>query len=214
MVSVFKNDKFVDLCRGPHVTDTKSVGAFKLVSVAGAYWRGDENNKMLQRIYACAFETQEELDAHLQALEEAKKRDHRKLGKELNLFGFQEDIGPGLVLYHPNGATLRGMIEDYMKKVHAQRGYQQVIGPHMMNTQVWKTSGHYQMGYPMYFFDVEGQEYGIKPMNCPAHVLFFKNDTRSYRDLPLRLFELGTVHRHEKSGVLHGFASSACFHPR
>lgn len=211
MVSTYRNGDFIDLCRGPHVTSTGSVGCFKLTSVAGAYWRGDEHNKMLQRIYAVAFATEQELQDHLTMLEEAKKRDHRKLGRELDLFSFQEDIGPGLVLYHPKGTVLRMMIENFEKEEHVKRGYQQVMGPHILNTNVWRTSGHYQMGYPMYFFEIDGQEYGIKPMNCPAHVLLFKSGTRSYRDLPIRYFELGTVHRYEKSGVLHGLLRARAF---
>jgi len=210
-VSLYYNDKFVDLCRGPHVESTGKAGAFKLTTIAGAYWRGYEGNKMLQRIYVAAFKTEKQLRVHLKQLEEAKKRDHRKLGKELKLFSIQDKIGPGLILYHPYGATLRSIMEDHIKKEHVKRGYELVMGPGIMNTNIWKISGHYQMGYPMYFFEIDGQEYGIKPMNCPAHVLLFGTETRSYRDLPLRFFELGTVHRYEKSGVLHGLMRVRAF---
>jgi threonyl-tRNA synthetase len=211
MVSIYRNGDFFDLCRGPHVDSTKDVGVFKLTNIAGAYWRGDEKKPMLQRIYAVAFATQDELDKHVEMIEEAKKRDHRKLGRELKLFVINEEMGPGLILYQPNGAIVRMAIEDYERKEHLKRGYQQVMGPNIVNTNVWKTSGHYQMGYPMYFFEIDGQEYGIKPMNCPAHLILFKTEMRSYRDLPLRMFELGTVCRYEKSGVLHGLLRARSF---
>lgn len=204
VISVYEQGDFVDLCRGPHLSSTGEVKAFKLLNVAGAYWRGDEKRPMLQRIYGTAFDTKEALADYLKMLEEAAKRDHRKLGKELDLFSVHETIGAGLVLYHPKGAVLRFTIEDFLKNEHLKRGYQFVVSPHIMKSDIWKTSGHYQMEYPMYFFEIEGQEYGIKPMNCPAHILVYKNEPRSYRDLPMRFFELGTVYRHERSGVLHG----------
>ncbi len=210
-VSVYRTGEFFDLCRGPHVEHTKDLGVFKLTNIAGAYWRGDENNAMLQRIYAVAFETQDELDQHLEMLEEAKKRDHRKLGRELKLFTINEDMGSGLILYQPNGMVVRMAIEDFEREEHLKRGYCQVMGPGIVNTNIWKISGHYQMGYPMYLFEIDGQEYGIRPMNCPAHLLLFKTETRSYRDLPLRMFELGTVCRYEKSGVLHGLLRARSF---
>jgi threonyl-tRNA synthetase len=203
-VTVYRQDSFFDLCRGPHVPSTGSIKAFKLLSIAGAYWRGDERQPMLQRVYGTAFLDQESLDRYLQMLEEAVRRDHRKLGKELDLFSQHDEIGAGLVVYHPKGATLRFIIEDLLKGEHLKRGYQFVVSPHIMKADIWKTSGHYQMDYPMYYFDIEGQEYGIKPMNCPAHILVYKGEPRSYRGLPLRYFELGTVYRHERSGVLHG----------
>ena len=173
--------------------------------MAGAYWRGDERNKMLQRIYGTAFPTAEALEKHLSRLEEARRRDHRKLGRELDLFSINEEAGAGLVIYHPKGALLRMLLEDFEKREHLKRGYQLVIGPQILKLDLWKRSGHYD-NYrdKMYFTEVEGQAYGIKPMNCLAHMLIYKSKIRSYRDLPLRYFELGTVHRHEKSGELHG----------
>ena len=204
-LSVYRHGKFADLCKGPHIGFTGEVKAFKLLSIAGAYWRGNENNPMLQRIYGTAFETQKELDNQLKLLEEAKKRDHRKLGKELGYFSIEDEVGAGLVLYHPKGAMLRMIIEDYIKKQHIKRGYQFVIGPHILKSDIWVRSGHYEYYKEnMYIFKVEKQEFAIKPMNCPGHMLVYKSRIRSYRDLPLRLFELGTVYRNEKSGVLHG----------
>jgi threonyl-tRNA synthetase len=203
-VTVFRQGDFTDLCRGPHCSYTKKVKHFKLLSLAGAYWRGDEHKPMLQRIYGTAWGTADELDGYMVKLEEIAKRDHRKLGRELGLFDLPEELGPGLVVWHPKGAILRGLIEDFLKEEHRKRGYDFVVGPHIMKSSVWKTSGHYQMQYPMYFFEIEGQEYGIKPMNCPAHIMVYKSEPRSYRVLPLRYFELGTVYRHERSGVLHG----------
>lgn len=203
-VTIYRQDNFFDLCRGPHLPSTGRIKTFKLLSTAGAYWRGDEHRPMLQRIYGTAFADRESLDRYLHMLEEAAKRDHRKLGKELDLFSQHDEIGAGLVIYHPKGATLRFLIEDLLKSEHLKRGYQFVISPHIMKADIWKTSGHYQMDYPMYYFEIEGQEYGIKPMNCPAHILVYKGEPRSYRELPLRYFELGTVYRHERSGVLHG----------
>lgn len=205
-VSLYKNGSFVDLCRGPHISSTKEIKAFKLLSIAGAYWRGSEKNKMLQRIYGTAFESQKELDDHLKLLEEAEKRDHRKLGKQLDLFNiFQEEAGAGLVYYYPKGAVLREQIETFLKAEHRKRGYETVIIPHIAKADLWHTSGH--TGYykeNMYSLKIDEQEYIVKPMNCPGHILIFKRKLRSYRELPIRYFELGTVYRHEKSGVLHG----------
>ena len=203
-VTLYRQGEFVDLCRGPHLVSTGRLCCFKLLSVAGAYWRGDETREMLQRVYGTAFDTDEALVEFLSAREEAERRDHRKLGAELELFSINEDIGPGLVVYHPRGAIIRTAIEDYLKVEHAKRGYQLVISPHIMRRVVWETSGHLDMKYPMYFFEIEGQPYGIKPMNCPAHIVVYKSKTRGHNELPLRLFELGTVYRHERSGVLHG----------
>ena len=204
-VSLYRQGDFVDLCRGPHVPRTGILKVFKLTSLAGAYWRGDEKNAMLQRIYATAFLNKKELKAHINRLEEAKKRDHRKLGKEMDLFSFSEDSGAGLVLWHPKGAMLRSIIEDFERKEHLKRGYELVVGPQILKTDLWKMSGHFDnYRENMYFTEVDGQGYGIKPMNCLAHMLIYKSKPRSYRNLPIRYFELGTVHRHEKSGVLHG----------
>ncbi|MEJ2520529.1 MAG: threonine--tRNA ligase [Desulfuromonadales bacterium] len=204
-VSLYRQGSFVDLCRGPHIPSTGMLKAFKLTSVAGAYWRGDEKNSMLQRIYATAFTDKKALKKHLQHLEEAKKRDHRKLGRELDLFSFNDEAGAGLVIWHPKGALLRTLIEDFEKREHLRRGYDIVMGPQILRTELWKTSGHFDnYRENMYFTEVDDQSYGIKPMNCLAHMLIYKSKKRSYRDLPLRFFELGTVHRHEKSGVLHG----------
>jgi threonyl-tRNA synthetase len=204
-VTLYEQGDFIDLCRGPHLSSTGRIKAFKLTHLAGAYWRGDERNKMLQRIYGTAFPTAEGLEKHLFLLEEARRRDHRKLGRELDLFSINEEAGAGLVLYHPKGALLRTLLEDFEKREHLKRGYQIVIGPQILKLDLWKRSGHYD-NYrdKMYFTEVEGQGYGIKPMNCLAHMLIYKSKIRSYRDLPLRYFELGTVHRHEKSGELHG----------
>ena len=204
-VSLYRQGNFVDLCRGPHVPRTGFHKAFKLTSLAGAYWRGDEHNAMLQRLYATAFTNKKELKAYLNRLEEAKKRDHRKLGRELDLFSFNEEIGGGLVLWHPKGAILRTVIEDFERREHLKRGYELVVGPQILKTELWEKSGHYEnYRENMYFTEVEEQGYGIKPMNCLAHMLIYKSRPRSYRNLPIRYFELGTVHRHEKSGVLHG----------
>ncbi len=204
-VSLYRQGDFVDLCRGPHVPRTGILKVFKLTSLAGAYWRGDEKNAMLQRIYATAFLNKKELKAHINRLEEAKKRDHRKLGKEMDLFSFSEDSGAGLVLWHPKGAMLRSIIEDFERKEHLKRGYELVVGPQILKTDLWKMSGHFDnYRENMYFTEVDEQGYGINPMNCLAHMLIYKSKPRSYRNLPIRYFELGTVHRHEKSGVLHG----------
>ncbi len=204
-VTLYRHDDFIDLCRGPHLPSTGGIKAFKLLSVAGAYWRGDERNKMLQRIYGTAFPTQKELDAYLTMLEEAKRRDHRRLGQELDLFSIHEEAGAGLVIYHPKGALVRFILEDFERREHLKRGYHLVIGPQILKLDLWKRSGHFD-NYKdnMYFTEVEGQEYALKPMNCLAHMLIYKSGQRSYRDLPLRYFELGRVHRHERSGVLHG----------
>jgi len=206
-VSIYRTGKdFVDLCRGPHLDTTGKIQAFKLLSVAGAYWHGIETNPMLQRIYGTCFERQQELDEYLKNLEEAKQRDHRKLGPALELFDiYHEEAGAGLVFYHPKGALLRKVIEDYEKEEHLRRGYQMVITPHIAQAGLWQTSGHLEYYREnMYTFKIEDKEFVLKPMNCPGHILIYKSKTRSYRDLPLRLFELGTVYRHEKAGVLHG----------
>jgi threonyl-tRNA synthetase len=204
-VSLYRQGDFVDLCRGPHVPQTGVLKSFKLTSLAGAYWRGDEKNAMLQRIYATAFLDNKQLKEHLARLEEARKRDHRKLGRELDLFSFSEEAGAGLVLWHPKGAMLRTVIEDFERKEHLKRGYDIVVGPQILKTDLWKMSGHYEnYRENMYFTEIDGQGYGIKPMNCLAHMLIYKSKPRSYRNLPVRYFELGTVYRHEKSGVLHG----------
>ncbi|MDI6852281.1 MAG: threonine--tRNA ligase [Deltaproteobacteria bacterium] len=204
-VSLYRQGDFVDLCRGPHVPSTGWLKAFKLTGISGAYWRGDERNAMLQRIYGTAFPTREELERHLELIEEAKRRDHRKLGRELGLFSIEDEAGAGLVIYHPKGALLRTFIEDFERRQHLKRGYQIVMGPQMLKADLWERSGHMEnYREHMYFTEVEGQMYGIKPMNCVAHMLIYKSRVRSYRELPLRFFELGTVLRHERSGVLHG----------
>lgn len=204
-VSLYQQGDFLDLCRGPHISSTGRLKSFKLLSVAGAYWRGDEKNKMLQRIYGTAFNSPKELRAYINYLEEAKKRDHRRLGKELDLFSIHEEAGAGFVIYHPHGGILRSILEDFEKKEHIKRGYQIVYGPQILKLDLWKKSGHYDhYRENMYFTEIDGQDYGIKPMNCLAHMLIYRSHIRSYRDLPIRYFELGTVYRHEKSGVLHG----------
>lgn len=204
-VSLYTQGGFTDICRGPHLDSTGQIMAFKLLSLAGAYWRGDEKNKMLTRIYGTAFPDQESLDRYITFLEEVKKRDHRKLGKELDLFSISDEAGPGLVIYHPNGALLRYILEDFERKEHLKRGYKFVVGPHMLKLDMWKKSGHYDnYRENMYFTKIDDVDYGIKPMNCISHIMVYKSTIRSYRDLPLRYFELGTVSRHEKSGVLHG----------
>jgi len=205
-VTLYEEDGFVDLCRGPHLVRTGKVKAFKLLSVAGAYWRGNERNKMLQRIYGTAFATKDELKAHLDFLEEVKKRDHRKLGRELDLFSMSDEIGSGLILWHPNGALIRKTIEDFWRIEHLKADYKILFTPHIARLNLWKTSGHLDyysenMYSPM---DIEGVAYELKPMNCPFHIAIYKSDLRSYRDLPIRYAELGTVYRYERSGVLHG----------
>ncbi len=204
-VSLYKQGEFVDLCRGPHIPSAGYSRAFKLTGVAGAYWRGDERNPMLQRIYGTAFATAAELEQHLHFLEEAKRRDHRRLGKDLGLFAIEDEAGPGLVIYHPKGARLRVLLEDFERREHLRRGYQIVMGPTLLKLDLWKRSGHFEnYRENMYFTEIDAVDYGIKPMNCLAHMLIYKSRIRSYRELPLRYFELGTVHRHERSGVLHG----------
>ncbi len=204
-VSLYKHGDFIDLCRGPHLPSTGYVKAFKLTSVAGAYWRGDEKRPMLQRIYGTAFASEKDLKKHLDRLEEAKKRDHRKLGVQLDLFSFSDEAGPGMPIFHPKGALVRTILEDFERKEHLRRGYQIVQGPQILRRELWEKSGHYDnYREHMYFTHIDDQVYGIKPMNCLAHMLIYKSRLRSYRDLPLRYFELGRVHRHEKSGVLHG----------
>ena len=205
VVSIYQDGEYVDLCRGPHIPRTGMIKAFKLLSVAGAYWRGDERNKMLQRIYGTGFADEQALQDYLNLLEEAKKRDHRKLGRELDLFQVNDEAGAGLVIFHPKGMLLRYIIEEWERKEHLKRGYDMVMGPQILKVDLWKKSGHFDHYRDnMYFTEVDGQTYGIKPMNCLSHMLIYKSKIRSYRDLPLRYFELGTVHRHEKTGVLHG----------
>ncbi|HSH69839.1 MAG TPA: threonine--tRNA ligase [Deferrisomatales bacterium] len=205
IITLYRQGEFADLCRGPHVPHTGKLKVVKLLSVAGAYWRGDEKNAMLQRIYGTAFATKDDLKHRLLMLEEARKRDHRKLGRELELFSIDDEVGPGLVIWHPKGALLRTLLEDFERREHLKRGYQIVMGPQILRKELWERSGHYDnYRENMYFTEVEGQSYGVKPMNCLAHMVIYKSKLRSYRDLPLRYFELGTVHRHEKSGVLHG----------
>lgn len=204
-VSLYEQDDFLDLCRGPHLDDTLRIKAFKLLSVAGAYWRGDEKNRMLQRIYGISFPTQEELDAYLARLEEAKASDHRILGRQLELYDIVEEVGPGLVLWKPKGTILRKVIEDFWTTEHLKRGYQLVTTPHIARAELWKISGHYDYYKEnMFLTSIEEQEYVIKPMNCPAQMMLYKSAKHSYRDLPLRYAELGTVYRNERSGVLHG----------
>ena len=205
-ISLYQVGNFIDLCRGPHIPKTGLLkGGTKLLSVAGAYWRGDEHNKMLQRIYGTAFASKVKLQEHLNMLEEAKRRDHRKLGKELELFSISDEAGAGFIIWHPKGALLRTILEDFEKREHLRRGYQIVIGPQLLKQELWQKSGHYDhYRENMYFTRIEDQVYGIKPMNCLAHMLIYKAKIHSYRDLPQRYFELGTVYRHEKSGVLHG----------
>jgi len=204
-ISLYRQGSFLDLCEGPHVPSTGRIKAFRLLNVSGTYWRGDARNQVLQRVYGTAFPTEQALEEFLQMLEEARKRDHRKLGRELDLFSLSDEAGPGLVIYHPKGALLRTILEDFEKREHLKRGYQIVIGPHLLRLELWQQSGHFE-NYrdKMYFTKVEDAEYGIKPMNCLAHMLIYKSQIRSYRDLPIRYFELGTVYRHEKSGELHG----------
>jgi len=206
-VSIYQTGEgFIDLCKGPHVKNAGEIKAFALLSVAGAYWRGDEKKAMLQRIYGTCFPSQNELKEHLKLLEEAQKRDHRKLGPQLDLFNFyQDEAGAGLIFYHPNGAMVRKLIEDYIKKENLKRGYELVMTPHMLKGKLWETSGH--AGYyreNMYYFKVDNEEYAVKPMNCPGHILIYKSRLHSYREMPVRYFELGTVYRQEKAGVLHG----------
>jgi threonyl-tRNA synthetase len=212
VVSIYKDGKYIDLCRGPHIPSTGKIKAFKLLSVAGAYWRGNEKNKMLQRIYGTGFADEQELTDYLNLLEEAKKRDHRRLGRELDLFQVNDEAGAGLVIFHPKGMLLRYIIEEWERKEHLKRGYDMVMGPQILKVDLWKKSGHFDHYRDnMYFTEVDEQTYGIKPMNCLSHMLIYKSKIRSYRDLPLRYFELGTVHRHEKTGVLHGLMRARQF---
>ena len=205
-LSIYSQGSFVDLCRGPHLNNSGEIGSFKLLDIAGAYWRGDEARPMLQRIYGTAFESQESLEEHLHKLEEAEKRDHRKLVKQLDLISFHEDSGAGLAYWHPKGGRMRVLIEDYWRKLHFDGGYDVVFTPHIGRAHLWGTSGHLDfykesMYSPM---DIDGQDYYIKPMNCPFHIMIYKTQIRSYRELPLRWAELGTVYRYERSGTLHG----------
>src|ERR1051325_7436790 len=197
---------FIDFCRGPHVPSTKKIKAFKLLSIAGAYWKGDEHNQKLQRIYGTAFFTQKELDDYLRKLDEAKKRDHRKLGQELDLFSIQELAGPGLIFFHPKGGLVRKVIEDWMRDQYLSRGYALVYTPHVMRADLWRTSGHlsYYVDNMFAGMELDDAEYRLKPMNCPGHILIYRDKLRSYRELPVRLGELGTVYRYERSGVMHG----------
>jgi len=206
MVSFYTTGKFIDFCRGPHIPSTKRIQAFKLMSVAGAYWKGHEGNPQLQRIYAACFFTQKELDEYLHRLEEAKRRDHRKLGAELDLFSIEEEAGPGLIFWHAKGGLIRTIVEDWLRTELFKRGYDIVYTPHIMLRELWQTSGHTGFYKDSMFgpLEVEKAEYQLKPMNCPGHILIYKSKLRSYRDLPVRYAELGTVYRYERSGVLHG----------
>ncbi|SPD74761.1 threonyl-tRNA synthetase [uncultured Desulfobacterium sp.] len=204
-VSVYTQGGFTDLCRGPHVPSTGRIKAFHLTKVAGAYWRGDEKKAMLSRIYGVAFADRKELKEHLMRLEEAKKRNHVKLGPQLGLFNTYDEIGAGMIVWHPNGSMLRHVLEDFEIREHLKRGYELAKGPEILKTDLWKKSGHFEnYRENMYFTMIDEQSYGIKPMNCLSHMLIYGSEIRSYRDLPKRYFELGTVHRHERSGVLHG----------
>ncbi len=205
-LSIYRHGGFADLCQGPHVASAGDITAVKLLHTAGAYWRGDENRPMLQRIYGTAFESKEELEAHLERLAEAERRDHRTLGRQLNLFTVHEEIGPGLIVWHPKGGIMRSLIEDYWRDIHYRRGYSIVYSPHIGRARLWQTSGHLDfyrdsMYAPM---EIDEQEYFLRPMNCPFHIQIYRSALRSYRELPLRIAELGTVYRYERSGVLHG----------
>jgi threonyl-tRNA synthetase len=205
-ISIYKTGKFLDFCRGPHIPSTGKIKAFKLFNIAGAYWLGDEKNPQLQRIYGTSFFSKKDLDAYLNGIEEAKKRDHRVLGKQLDLFSIQELAGPGLIFWHPKGGIIRKEMEDWMRDQYIKRGYSLVYTPHVMRRQLFFTSGH-EGYYAQNFFDfmeLDDAEYRVKPMNCPGHILIYKDSLRSYRDLPVRLGELGTVYRYERSGVMHG----------
>jgi threonyl-tRNA synthetase len=205
-ISIYKTGKFFDFCRGPHIPSTGKIKAFKLLNIAGAYWLGDEKNPQLQRIYGTSFFSKKDLDAYLNGIEEAKKRDHRVLGKHLDLFSIQDLAGPGLIFWHPKGGIIRKEMEDWMREQYVKRGYSLVYTPHVMRRQLFFTSGH-EGYYAQNFFDfmeLDDAEYRVKPMNCPGHILIYKDSLRSYRDLPVRLGELGTVYRYERSGVMHG----------
>ncbi len=205
-ISIYRTGKFMDFCRGPHVPSTGRIKAFKLLNVSGAYWLGDERNQQLQRIYGTSFFSKKELDDHLHKLEEAKRRDHRRLGQELDLFSIQDEAGPGLIFWHPKGGLVRKIMEDWLRSELLARGYDLVFTPHVMRLDLWKTSGHTDFYRENMFgaMEVEKAEYQLKPMNCPGHILIYKSRLRSYRELPVRLAELGTVYRYERSGVLHG----------
>jgi len=205
-VTTYQVGEFIDLCQGPHVSNTGKIGPFKLLSLAGAYWHGDEKNKMLTRIYGTCFPTREKLENYLKLLEEAKQQDHRKLGKELDLFSINKEVGAGLPLWHPKLAVVRGEIENFWKEIHQKNGYQYVYSPHIGKKSLWEKSGHWKFYRELMYspMDIEGTDYLIKPMNCPFHVHIFKSQIRSYKDLPIRYCELGTVYRYEPSGVLHG----------
>ena len=210
-ISFYQQGDFVDLCAGPHILYTKGIKAFKLTSIAGAYWRGSEKNKMLTRIYGTAFAKKEDLEAYLTMMEEAKKRDHRKLGKELGLFMFAEE-GPGFPFFLPKGMTLKNTLIDYWREIHLREGYQEVSTPVILSRKLWETSGHWDhYKENMYTTVIDDEDYAIKPMNCPGGMLVYKSQPHSYRDLPLRIGELGLVHRHEKSGQLHGLMRVRCF---
>ncbi len=208
VISTYKQDSFEDLCRGPHLANTGEIpaDAFKLMSIAGAYWRGDEKRPMLQRIYGTAWQTAEELEQYLWRLEEARRRDHRKLGKELDLFSVSDEVGGGLILWHPKGAMIRGIVEDFSRKAHLENGYDWVYTPHIGRAHLWETSGHLDFYKENMYaaMEIEGEAYYAKPMNCPFHIEIYKSDLRSYRNLPIRYAENGTVYRFERSGTLHG----------
>ncbi|MDR5659582.1 threonine--tRNA ligase [Serpentinicella sp. ANB-PHB4] len=211
IISFYKQGEFVDLCAGPHVPSTGKIKAIKLLSVAGAYWRGDEKNKMLQRIYGTSFEKKKDLEEYLHRLEEAKKRDHRKLGKELDLFSLQEE-GPGFPFFHPKGMVIRNMLEDFWRDEHVKRGYEEIKTPIILNESLWHQSGHWDhYKENMYVTKIDDQDFAVKPMNCPGSILMFKRKMHSYKDLPIRMGELGLVHRHELSGALHGLMRVRCF---
>ena len=205
-ISTYRHGGFEDLCAGPHVESTGRIPAFKLLNVAGAYWRGDEKRPMLQRIYGTAFESQEALDEHMHRLEEARRRDHRVLGRELDLFSIHNETGPGLIIWHPKGARVRGIVEDFWKREHARSGYDLVYTPHIGRSTLWETSGHLDFYKENMYaaMDMDGQEYYLKPMNCPFHIMYYQTGVRSYRDLPMRIGELGTVYRYERGGVVQG----------
>ena len=205
-ISTYRHGQFEDLCAGPHVESTGKIPAFKLLNVAGAYWRGDENRPMLQRLYGTAFESQEALDEHLERLEEARRRDHRVLGRDLDLFSIHEETGPGLIVWHPKGSRIREVIEEFWRQEHRRAGYDLVHTPHIGRSSLWKTSGHLDFYKENMYaaMEMDGQEYYLKPMNCPFHIMYYRNALRSYRDLPMRIGELGTVYRYERGGVLHG----------
>jgi len=205
-ITTYKHGNFEDLCAGPHVDSTGQIPAFKLINVAGAYWRGDENRPMLQRIYGTAWESKESLEKHLNNLEEAKKRDHRTLGKEMDLFSVHEETGPGLIIWHPKGARVRNIFENFWREEHYKRGYDLIYTPNIGRANLWQTSGHLEFFKENMFppSETDGQDYYLKPMNCPFHIMYYKSSLRSYRELPMRIGELGTVYRYERGGTLHG----------